>query len=358
MSLVFSRVNIISQSQHDAEVNNPSVPVPKPPRSYLQVLKDSINQEDNVDITSVASNSRSNEGWQDRISAAEAESNRQRTEWERKEQVMLELSSKFHVGAHVYTTNPAVASLPKRKRSKGKRRRRMKVYGKVVKQSQYQPRFWLVKFNNGKEFYCTVNVVHFVSNEAPNNGLGADEDGKLTTVPFDYNFINKEAIMTNILESKCPPSYANKSDITFEDVAKVYKGQYSWLNGRKLARHYSVCKHTLTDIKPISWVGKLELSLKLKHMSHIDVTSDHDEYVSSNDDDSLSSIKSKTHYADIAKQLEIRRKERRSKYKKFESSDDEDSSIDIATDNYISSLKELKDLTDQCNDQLGKLCTL
>ena len=63
MSLVFSRVNIISQSQHDAEVNNPSVPVPKPPRSYLQVLKDSINQEDNVDITSVASNSRSNEGW-------------------------------------------------------------------------------------------------------------------------------------------------------------------------------------------------------------------------------------------------------------------------------------------------------
>ena len=194
--------------------------------------------------------------------------NRHRDEREKREEVMLQLSSKFHVGAHVYTTNHAVAPLPKRKKSKGRCHRRAKVYGKVVMQSMYQLRFWLVKFNNDKQYYCTVGVVTFISNESPNTGLGPDDKGYLTTISFDYSFTNKEGLMTSILEMKSFSLSSNEeTHFTFEDVVNAYKGQYVWLNARKLARHYNICKHTLSNTSPIYWAAKLEKTLMKKKKS-------------------------------------------------------------------------------------------
>ena len=355
MSALFSRVNIISQSQHDAEVANPSVPIPTSRRTYLQVLSDSLNQDGTSDVTTVStSNSRFSDGWQNRISATEAEIGRQRVKRERREHAMLSLSSKFRVGAHVYTTNPAVAPMPKRKKCKGKRRRRVKVYGKVVMQSRYQPRFWLVKFNNGKQFYCTIEVVHFVSSDTPNNGLGSDSDGNLTTVPFDYSYTDKERLMTSILEMKSFGTNSEEvSEVTFDDVVNAYKGQFSWLDARKLSRHYHLCKHALTNICPKSWASKLEETLAKKKKSlTFTYTKRNNQKLDNNENNS--SNKNEIDYVFIPEEMKQRRKERRAKSSKYDSSSSSeesasnDSNNDDTTENYISSLKELQELADEC----------
>ena len=369
MSLLFSSLNIISQSQHDAEVANPTMPIPATRPSYLQVLTRSITQH-SVDVTSTTRNSRSSEDWQDRISAAEAEATRQRIEWERNEERVLEASSNFRVGAHVYTTNPAVSSLPKKKKSKGKRRRRGKVYGKVVHRSSFQPRFWLVKFNNGKEYYCTSDVVTFVSKEAPNNGLSTDMEGNLTTKPFDYTFTNKEDIMTSILESKASPLSNPNEEVTFETVSIAYKGQYKWINPRKLKKHYNLCKHTLTNVSPISWAAKLEMTLKTRLRN--DEKSNEEKSVGSDDNQVVSLIDKTTDFQSVNKaytnnndndameyvvtdQMKRRRIERRNQSKRYNyQEDDDDSSLDESDCAFLDNLNTLKKLTDERKVQVGE----
>ena len=372
MYSVFSTVNIISQSQHDEEVKNPTFLLPdtKPRRTYLQALTQSSNADkaDTNDSTVARSSESSTVEWQHKITSAEAEAKRQKDAWERNEAAVLEAQLKFKVGAHVYTTNPAVAPLPKRKKAKGKRRRRNRVYGKVVHHSIYQPRFWKVKFNNGKEFYCTHEVVTFVSNEAPNNGLGADSNGKLTTKPFDYRFINKEAIMTSILESKIAPEYDSIEDGTFDTVTKAFKGQYNWLSARKISKHYNLCKHTLYNVSPISWAGKIELSIN-KKMYHGTNHSSKTHSVTSPDlNKELHSVKNVSECVSVKKssmdtneieeislpeEIKKRRVERRMKLKEYDSSDS-DSSNDNNNSNVIDTIKDFKIIADEYKSKSGK----
>ena len=56
MSSILSRVNIISQSQHDEEVKNPTFELPdsKPKKTYLQALMQQSRKNQNKADTSAA----------------------------------------------------------------------------------------------------------------------------------------------------------------------------------------------------------------------------------------------------------------------------------------------------------------
>ena len=63
---------------------------------------------------------------------------------------------------YVYSRHKLISPLTKSARNK--RRTRTRTDGTILKRSDFQPRFCLVKFQNNKVFYCTHKVFTIVDN--------------------------------------------------------------------------------------------------------------------------------------------------------------------------------------------------
>ena len=160
---------VLTQEEHDKEVENPSSP-PRPPRpSYLSGNGRESNgfvEDDDEDDTEVIisnhpsycfdqdSNTTEKDAaplpascWYGRISKHKKLEYKLRKKIEEKEIVRLNRQKRFAVGVGVYTYDPRISPLPDKKPPPPrKRKHRIRMYGTVVKQSEYYPQFWLCKF--------------------------------------------------------------------------------------------------------------------------------------------------------------------------------------------------------------------
>ena len=87
---------------------------------------------------------------------------------------ILDRENQVKAQMYVYSCHKLLSPLTKSARNK--RRTRTRTYGTILKRSDFQPRFWLVKFQNNKSFYCTHKVFTIVDNTSPIHALCADKD--------------------------------------------------------------------------------------------------------------------------------------------------------------------------------------
>ena len=78
---------------------------------------------------------------------------------------------------------------------------------------------------------------------------------------------------------------------------------------RKLARHYNICKHALSNVSPTSWAAKLENTLMKKKKS-VTVTYSSNNAENTDDDDNIN-------YVFISEEMKERRKVRRAKSSRY-----------------------------------------
>ena len=255
MSLVFANVNILTEAEHDKECSSPSKFV-RPASTYsLRPKLDSL-ADDDPDMKSKNTKSKENSltaPWTPEPTSRVKAQKQAKSLSNRKLQVNLKKELRMKVGAHVSSCNPDISPNLLKPGPHRQRSSRPSIHGVVLKRSDFQPRFWLVEFLNGKRFYCTVNILKFEDKKAPTHILSADAKNKLVLksvdatkkVPMQSIQDNKgeremdtlrkqqEAMLRVILYAKVQkiPGHPN---LTYRSIYEVFKPQFSWLTLPKL----------------------------------------------------------------------------------------------------------------------------
>ena len=265
-----SRLNVIPQSQYEAEFENPSSapsPVgPRPPPLFRRPNV-SIIPDDDPDLLSSAGVRKPNcdkSGWISRRTREEVEeyqdvqySFKQLQKQVAKKAHYADNISKLKVGAHIWTKDPQIANLTRKKGPKGKRRTRVQTFGVIVKQSAAKKSYWLCKFDNGKGGYCHESILRFQSSSAPKHILGRDSNNDMVIKMKDISVEDEELIKTEIVLSKIY-KLPGHNDYTYDALVKLHKKKYKWLNSWKLRSHVSkMRKHLMNTADPDYWLSKL-----------------------------------------------------------------------------------------------------
>ena len=236
MSSAFSRLNVLTQSQHDAKCRAPTKFIRPATPDYLRInTKDTSGDDpEMVHPCSRTKPSANNSNWLTRLSTKTMALTKLCEKAMALEAAELDKETKIKIGSFVRTRNRAIAPLSKHARNK--RKVREEVFGTVVARSAFQPRFWLVKFKNNKTLYCTDKVLMFVSNTSPTHELKGDENNNLNMNNVDMIIVNQEEIMRVLLCSKIHviPGHPR---ITYRTLVALFKPQFSWLTVGKLKYH-------------------------------------------------------------------------------------------------------------------------
>ena len=260
MSGLFSRLDVITQSQYEAELSNPSPPFRGPTPSYLRPKVADLSDDDPdyvqaiPDITKKPTAS----DWLSRRTKKNIAEDKLKAKIEKMEEKVLEKETKLRVGDYVYCRSPLVAPLLTSKGPKGERRVREKLHGTIVKQCEHFPRFYQVNFINETSFFCTSNVLSFVSKSAPSSyTLTKTNKNQLSMVKRNKKIDNMEKVMKDILVSKVHkvPGY----DLSYAALEALFKPSHSWITARKLSKHAKKIRNKLgSDVHTESWIYKLD----------------------------------------------------------------------------------------------------
>ena len=236
MSGIFSRVDVITIAQQDAECRSPTVFIRPAPPAYLRPKKDKVADDDPSSTGSYTpdlSRKTNDSDWLSKIPTRDIEHEAIIARTRNKEERILAIQCKIKPGYYVYTRHKLIAQLSKRVRNK--RKFRLPMYGTVSHRSIYQPRFWLVKFRNGVSFYCTEKVLKLVDTVSPSHELTTSKkDKKLCITKVNYSFSeNQEYFMRIILCSKVHPIPGHPV-LSFKALYELFRHHHSWLTIGKL----------------------------------------------------------------------------------------------------------------------------
>ena len=159
----------------------------------------------------------------------------------------------------VVTWKPGLIA-PLSKTVRKKRKYRVVTYGEVMKRSEFQPRFWLVKFSTGASFYVTEKVVDFVDNVTPASFiLYPDKDNKISLKEIDRSVVDEEAIIKVIMCSKMH-NIPGHPKLSYSTLLNLFKDKFEWLTIGKLRYHGDKMKGKIDNICKDSWLNVLEES--------------------------------------------------------------------------------------------------
>ena len=259
MSGIFSKLDVVTQEEHDSECSRPTVFVRPAAPSYLQMRSSSTNysisDSDNVQPCPDPKVATTPSNWLPRITARSRAKEAAITALRDRHSQELEHQTKFCVGAHVSTKHKLIAPLSNSPVKK--RRSRIAVTGEIMAKSEYQPYFWLVKFTNGKTFYCNSNVLKFLESKAPSSVLTLDDSKMLSTKKVDKTFINEQKIMSTILCSKIHDIPGHPT-LTFDALLALFKPRFPWLTIGKLKYHVEQARGKLNKHNDQSWISVLD----------------------------------------------------------------------------------------------------
>ena len=307
MSLVFSSVHVMTVLQHDTEASNPSGLLPPRPHFLCPDGKETNSFVDRSDGTSkkfidmdvlVDSDVSDDDAaplpavvWHKRRSKRLALKYTLDLAIKVKEARRINRQTLFSIGTRLYTINKDIAPLEDEIQEGCTRRKRIPTYGTVVKQSPFFPQFWLVRFKNGTEYYCTEKAVHFIDklNHVPSIGkdcslrkMKQEEENQLKA--------DRELIMTQIVCSKIIklPGWSN---ITYESLVNLFKPEYSWLTPAKLRKHVHLLRKQLEPVEVDTWLHNLPAPFVTKpsRIDHHNTSMDGDDFDSSDDESSNAS---------------------------------------------------------------------
>ena len=241
---LFSRLNVISQSQHDAELDfSPLVArrsVPFFGRPNVATIPD-----DDPDSVGGSPARTDTSGWISRRTGEELEEYQDQRQIEKikkrvasKEAFRLDNISKLKCGVEVWTKDKDIAPLSKKPGPKGFRRTRVKTFGIIMEQSTKDDSFWLVKFKNGKLMYCSQNILMFSSCIPQVLHLAKNKDNILCVKETYLSYEDKEEIMSLILYKKIY-KLPGHDDCTFDDLEKTYKPRYNFISSWKMRNFVS-----------------------------------------------------------------------------------------------------------------------
>ena len=261
MSLVFSRVDVLTIAQHDAECSSPSLFVRPSPPTFLRPRIDSRhdnNHDDDLKVGTYSSpdSKKSNQyGWLSKITDRDKDLESVIASARRKEEQHLANECKLKVGYYVYTRHKLIAQLSKRVRNK--RKFRLPMYGTLIRRSIYQPRFWLVKFRNRQTFYCTEKVLSLVDTVSPSHELCVRKhDKKLSLKKLNYRFTkNQEVFLRLILCSKVH-AIPGHPILSFTALYELFRNQYSWLTVGKLKYYAQKLELTNEETEDDTWYNR------------------------------------------------------------------------------------------------------
>ena len=180
MSSIFSRLDVLTPSQHDSECLAPTKFVRPATPEYLRPnTKDTADNDPEMvnDSPSNSGTKTKSSDWLSRITAKQIVRSQVRAKTLAAQAAALDKQTRIKVGCFAKTRNRMIAPLSKNVRNK--RKVRTEVFGTVVARSEFQPRFWLVNFKHGKQLYCTDKVLNFVSLASPTHDLAVDDNNLL-----------------------------------------------------------------------------------------------------------------------------------------------------------------------------------
>ena len=269
MSNLFARLNVITETEHDNELVNPSLPVRPPPPHFLRrpdvsvVADDDPEEVEDYPRTPSPKKVHASSEWISRRSKVERDAFvHYRTSQIKTVKTMLK-NSQIQPGCHVWSKDPLISDLPDVQQLQGQRRRRPKVHGLVKHRSHSQPRFWMVHFDNGKDLYCAEDILHFYKEDQHNS---VDHSGSSDTIfPKEIELSTPEIlkcqqdeIMERILNSKIhkTPGY---DTVSYSRIVATFKPQYNWIEERKLRNFvYRKQQKLNCEVTPESWLRKLD----------------------------------------------------------------------------------------------------
>ena len=261
MSSIFSRCNVITQEEHDDAIKNPPSIHHRLFPSYrpdVTTVPDDDPKNDTRDFSVLSRVVPSNNSkWLSRRSEKE------RVQFIHKQKVDAAIVRKVSrqvaiaPGCSVKSRHATVSDLPIMKLPKGQRRSRPYVMGKVMKRSEWEPRFWLINFNNGKTLYCTEDELIFESSVAQDQLLGRDKNNMLQLSTVKRKYDEKDIILRSILSSKVYQASSDQ-DISYVLLENAFKNQFPWIDEDKLRTYVSLHRFSLLPkVDPESWIARL-----------------------------------------------------------------------------------------------------
>ena len=270
MSLKFRSVNVLTQEVHDSEAKTPSddnriKPCPVLP-GFVPGSSPSANADTNIEAKQSnpntptprrSSRSKSKNKWFKRRSEDDVLVTQYRNRMSFLTAQRLNRQVSFNEGGQVVTKHPSIAPLSDKPPPGKKNKVRLPTYGTVIKQSEYYPAFWLVKFYDGRSFYVTESAVTFLSKTSPSHKLKRAPDNTLAMQKIDKKVKNdKEKILSDILMSKVQV-LPDLNLSTYEGVCELFKPHYSWLTTSYLKDHAYVMRKKLDVIQEGTWLYSL-----------------------------------------------------------------------------------------------------
>ena len=138
MSSIFGNTEIISVKEHDNECRNPTEFVRPAMPTYLSSCKrisNSDKESSNAVIKDKVQSSNNTNMWLSKITKRKIDSDRAMTKRMKLQTAILEAEIKVKVGMYVFTRHKLISPLSKN--VKKKRRSRSRIYGTIVKRSEF-----------------------------------------------------------------------------------------------------------------------------------------------------------------------------------------------------------------------------
>ena len=276
MSNLFSRMNVISQSQHDSETESP--PIARRPTSLFARVPDTATiPDDDPESSSPPKVPTNTEGWVSRCSLAEVQDFQDKLEHMKQlqrntneEKARALNISKLKVGVEVWTKDKSIAKLSKSRGPKGKRRSREQTFGIIKKRSNRNSTFWYIEFQNGKRMYCSQDILTFHSVVPQVVHLGRTKDNKLCLTKPNASYVSieeQDKVKNQILLAKIYQLPGHDS-VTYETLERVHKHTHPWISAWKLRAYISkIHKKMLGQAATDSWIMNIEEENKKKQPS-------------------------------------------------------------------------------------------
>ena len=213
MSIIFSRLNVLTPEVHDAEAANPSPPnvictrnliFPVfPSRNPPDVTQD-IDDEDKVSSKSSDGQKKSSTPeWKKCRTCDDLAALQLREKLKSMEAKCTNRFAGFRVNSQVYTTNALITVLSEKVPPGKSKKGRLPLFGTIVKRSKFYPRFWLVNSYDGRSFYVILNLLRLGCQSSPSHKFKRDKSNMLQMDKINKTIKNnKETILTDILLSK------------------------------------------------------------------------------------------------------------------------------------------------------------
>ena len=266
MSMVFSRLNVLTPEVHDTEAANPSPPnvirtrnsiFPGfPTRNPPDVTQDLDDEDKASNDSSDGKKTPSSPEWKKRRTRDDLAALQLREKLKSMEAKRTNRYAGFGVNSQVYTTNALIAPLSEKVPPGKTKKIRLPLFGTIVKRSEFYPRFWLVNFYDGRSFYVTLSVLRLGCKSSPSHKLKRDESNMLQMDKINKTITNdKETILTDILLSKAQ-FMAGVNLSTYDGLCNLFKKKFTWLTPSLLKGHvYVLCQKL--EVNQGTWLSVL-----------------------------------------------------------------------------------------------------